>query len=117
MVFAYAQFTLRISVHKGVPPSSRIYLVVTPQLLRRTHVIYLTAVCPLKFGCLNSNRGGKDSRARTHYHKSAYPPRTGWLAGLCRLKDDAYRLKPSRLIDVLLFTDGAFHGFEFVADC
>ncbi len=47
--------------------------------------------------------------------KSAYLPRSGRLAGLCRLKDGADQLKPPRLIVLVLFTDVALHRFEFVA--
>jgi hypothetical protein len=47
--------------------------------------------------------------------ESAYPLRSGWLAGLGRLKDGDYRLKPPRLISGLLFSDVPLHGFQLVA--
>src|SRR5262245_7793167 len=48
-------------------------------------------------------------------HTSAYPPQSGWLAGLGRLKDGDCRLKSSRLILSLLFSDVPLHRFQFVA--
>ena|SRR5215475_11827224 len=47
--------------------------------------------------------------------ESAYPPRSGWLAGLGRLKDGSLRLKSSPLIFRLLFPDILPHRLQLVA--
>ena len=54
-------------LNRYVPGFEKGYIVQSGVNITRV-ATYHTAVSSLKFGCLNSNRGGGDSRARTHYH-------------------------------------------------